>query len=76
MKHTFEITKITIYRRQIIGLDQIHLTIKSPTPFPKFEKENPLYPARLQIDTDRGYAEEWLKEVGIDFDEIEIIDTY
>lgn len=72
MKLTVKVKKATILRQEH-GTDRVSLEVELPTPFPKLDAREPgLYPAILRIDTQPGYAEEWLAQVGVS--EVELFD--
>ena len=63
---TFNLTKITVL--QGAGTDQINLSVLGPTPYPELAKAHPEenYGITLSVQTRKGYALEWLKQMELD----------
>lgn len=58
------VTKIQILR--IRGTDKISFQFEGPSPFPEMESREPgKYPAEFFVETRRGYAESYLRKLGI-----------
>jgi len=59
----FQVVKIHILRQRS-GADRItfELDKSCPSPFPKMSKGEPgMYPPIFSVETQRGYAESWIK---------------
>lgn len=67
------VRKVTVLIRP--GTDQVSLHLEGPTPFPELQKQNPEedYKPCLNLEARKGFALEWLNQMGISKDLIEII---
>ena len=74
MKISFEIKSVDILRGKLV--DTIVFRVSdNTTPFPEKSKSmKMIIEPKLQIETEAGYAEEWLKQNEIDCD-VNVIDT-
>lgn len=70
---TLTIRKVTVLVHP--GTDHVSLHLEGPTPFPELQKQFPTedYGPRLSIEVRKGFALEWLDQMGIPKDLIEVI---
>lgn len=64
MQLNLNITRVVVVRGS--GTDKILIQTTGQSTFPELEENEPgSYPPCYQIDCRRGYAEQWLNDVGI-----------
>jgi hypothetical protein len=66
--------KVIIVRHMSSGVDHISILVEGPSPYPALDAREPgQYPPYLKIETPRGYAEEWLRLMGLDTLPLEVL---
>lgn len=56
------------------GQDEIHMYLDSPSAHPELDASEPgHYPACTTLKTRKGYAKEWLNQMGVDLDTVKVI---
>ena len=72
---TLKVAKTTIVRRSGYT-DQVLFQLEGPTPFPEMDAQEPgKYPPHCSMEVRRGYAEEWLRGMGVDPSEAQLIEA-
>jgi hypothetical protein len=59
--------RIIIVRAPSSGVDHISIEVEGPSPYPALDRAEPgRYPPFLKVETPKGYAETWLRLMGLE----------